>query len=118
MTDNANANSLENTNNNNIISQEQTVDKILKTADYTLNAVKRYRLKNLEKIKEYNQSYIKKKKDEKKKINPYIDVTKNQLYEKIFELEKKVKDFCSRVPPEQLAQDLSTPLLDALYYIC
>jgi len=66
--------------------------KHLKTADYTLNAVKRYRLKNSEKVKEYNRLYIKKKKDEKKIQNPYIDFNKTQLYEKIFELEKKIKD--------------------------
>ena len=33
-----------------------------------------------------------KKKEEKKIQNPYIDLNKTQLYEKIFELEKKIKD--------------------------
>jgi hypothetical protein len=74
-------------------SQPQTTEpKQLKTNDYTLNAVKKYRLKNADKVKEYNQLYIKKKKEEKKKQNPYIDFNKKQLYEKIFELEKKIKD--------------------------
>ena len=75
-------------------SQKQTIEpsRQLKTNDYTLNAVKRYRLKNAEKVKEYNQLYIKKKKEEKKIQNPYIDFNKIQLYEKIFELEKKIKE--------------------------
>ena len=75
-------------------SQQQTIEpsRQLKTNDYTLNAVKRYRLKNAEKVKEYNQLYIKKKKEEKKIQNPYIDFNKTQLYEKIFELEKKIKE--------------------------
>ena len=74
--------------------QQQSNDpsRQLKTNDYTLNAVKRYRLKNAEKVKEYNQLYIKKKKEEKKIQNPYIDFNKTQLYEKIFELEKKIKE--------------------------
>ena len=64
--------------------QQHTIEpsRQLKTNAYTLNAVKRYRLKNAEKVKEYNQLYIKKKKEEKK----------IQIYEKIFELEKKIKD--------------------------
>jgi len=75
-------------------SQQQTIEpsRQLKTNDYTLNAVKKYRLKNAEKVKEYNQLYIKKKKEEKKIQNPYIDFNKTQLYEKIFELEKKIKE--------------------------
>ena len=74
--------------------QQQTTEpsRHLKTNDYTLNAVKRYRLKNAEKVKEYNQLYIKKKKEEKKTQNPYIDFNKKELYEKIFELEKKITD--------------------------
>jgi len=84
-------------NNTNIpitTSQQHTTEtsRQLKTNDYTLNAVKRYRLKNAEKVKEYNQLYIKKKKEEKKIQNPYIDLNKTQLYEKIFELEKKIKE--------------------------
>jgi len=84
-------------NNNDIqitTSQQQTIEpsRQLKTNDYTLNAVKRYRLKNAEKVKEYNKLYIKKKKEEKKIQNPYIDFNKTQLYEKIFELEKKIKE--------------------------
>ena len=84
-----------NTNDNNTvinIPPQTTEPKQLKTNDYTLNAVKKYRLKNADKVKEYNQLYIKKKKEEKKKQNPYIDLNKKQLYEKIFELEKKIKD--------------------------
>ena len=72
--------------------QSNEPSRQLKTNDYTLNAVKRYRLKNAEKVKEYNQLYIKKKKEEKKIQNPYIDFNKTQLYEKIFELEKKIKE--------------------------
>ena len=84
-----------NTNDNNTvinILQQTTEPKQLKTNDYTLNAVKKYRLKNADKVKAYNQLYIKKKKEEKKNQNPYIDLNKKQLYEKIFELEKKIKD--------------------------
>ena len=61
---------IEITNNNTItdITQQQTTEtsRQLKTNDYTLNAVKRYRLKNAEKVKEYNQLYIKKKKKKRK----------------------------------------------------
>ena len=84
-----------NTNDNNTVINilQQTTEPIqLKTNDYTLNAVKKYRLKNADKVKAYNQLYIKKKKEEKKNQNPYIDLNKKQLYEKIFELEKKIKD--------------------------
>ena len=84
-----------NTNDNNTVINipQQTIEpRQLKTNDYTLNAVKKYRLKNAEKVKEYNQLYIKKKKEEKKQQNPYIDLNKKQLYEKIFELENKIKD--------------------------
>ena len=66
--------------------------KHLKTNEYTLNAVKRYRLKNADKVKEYNKLYIKKKKEEKIKLNPYIELNKKQLYDKIFELENKIKE--------------------------
>ena len=87
---------IEITNNNTItdITHQQTTEtsRQLKTNDYTLNAVKRYRLKNADKVKEYNQLYIKKKKEEKKIQNPYIDLNKTQLYDKIFELEKKIKE--------------------------
>jgi hypothetical protein len=85
-----------NTNDNNTIiiipPLQNNEPRQLKTNDYTLNAVKKYRLKNADKVKEYNQLYIKKKKDEKKKQNPYIDLNKKQLYEKIFELENKIKE--------------------------
>ena len=84
-----------NTNDNNTVINipQQTIEpRQLKTNDYTLNAVKKYRLKNAEKVKEYNQLYIKKKKEEKKQQNPYIDLNKKQLYEKIFELENKIKE--------------------------
>ena len=71
---------------NNIISE-----KLLKTDLYTLNAIKRYRAKNAEKVKEYNKQYHQKKKAEKHQENPYIKFTKAQLYDKIIELEAKIK---------------------------
>ena len=76
--------------NLNIENKDDT--KKLKTAIYTLNAVKKYRLKNASKVLEYSKEYNKKKKEEKKKINPYIDFTKKELFDKLFELENKIKE--------------------------
>lgn len=67
------------------------ISKQIKTDEYTLNAIKRYRAKNSDKMKEYNKQYHLKKKEEKHQANPYIKLTKTQLYEKIFELENKLK---------------------------
>lgn len=69
------------------------ISKQIKTDEYTLNAIKRYRAKNADKMKEYNKLYHQKKKEEKHQANPYIKFTKTQLYEKIFELEDKIKTF-------------------------
>ena len=67
-------------------------EKKLKTNPYTLNAIKKYREKNAEKMKEYNKQYHQRKKEELKKINPYLDYTKQQLFDKIFELENKIRE--------------------------
>ena len=81
-------------NNNEIIANNDN-EKILKTNTYTLNAIKKYRAKNNDKIKEYNKQYRMKKKDELKITNPYLDYSKQQLFEKIFELENKLKELNS-----------------------
>jgi hypothetical protein len=81
-----------NTITNKIEKNNDMQQKQLKTNTYTLNAVKKYRLKNAEKVKEYNKLYIKKKREEKIKLNPYIEFNKQQLYDKIFELEQKIKE--------------------------
>lgn len=67
-------------------------EKTFKTHSYTLNAIRKYREKNVDKIKDYNKKYNQRKKEELKKQNPYIDYTKQQLYDKIFELEIKIKE--------------------------
>ena len=67
-------------------------EKQLKTNSYTLNAIKKYRAKNADKVKEYNKIYRMKKKEEIKKINPYLDYTKQQLFDKIFALEAEIKE--------------------------
>ena len=85
---------LEISNTNNTLSnlpQEQDT-KQLKTNEYTLNAVKRYRLKNADKMKEYHKQYSKNKREEKIKENPDIKLNKTQLLEKIKILEQKIKD--------------------------
>lgn len=84
-------------NNNEIVDEivannDNENEKVLKTDTYTLNAVKRYRAKNAEKMKEYNKQYHQRKKAEKHQVNPYIKFTKTQLYEKIFEYERKIAD--------------------------
>jgi len=81
---------------NNIIN-EPTADfnisnNQLKTNTYTLNAIKKYRAKNADKVREYNKIYHLRKKDELKKINPYLDYTKQQLFDKIFALEAEIKE--------------------------
>ena len=76
----------ETTNNFNISNNQ------LKTNSYTLNAIKKYRAKNADKVKEYNKIYHLRKKDELKKINPYLDYTKQQLFDKIFALEAEIKE--------------------------
>ena len=86
--------SIEPITSNNDLQQEEIeshTQKLLKTQPYTLEAIKRYKTKNPDKIKQYNANYRQKQKDEKKKHNPYIDFTKQQLYDKIFELESQIK---------------------------
>ena len=94
MADNNNQ-TVENINTNDtpttILAQEHEV-KQLKTNEYTLNAVKRYRLKNADKMKEYHKEYSKNKREEKIKANPDLKLNKTQLIEKIKILEKKIKD--------------------------
>ena len=84
-----------NTNDNNTVINipQQTIEpRQLKTNDYTLNAVKRYRLKNADKMKEYHKEYSKNKREEKIKANPDLKLNKTQLLDKIKLLEKKIKD--------------------------
>jgi len=79
------------------ITSNIVISKQIKTDEYTLNAIKRYRAKNSDKMKEYNKLYHQKKKEEKHQANPYIKFTKKQLYEKIFELENKIKTYESNL---------------------
>ena len=81
-----------NTSTENLNIEHKDDNKKFKTAIYTLNAVKKYRLKNASKVLEYSKEYNKRKKEEKKKINPYIDFTKKELFNKIIELENKIKE--------------------------
>jgi NifU-like protein involved in Fe-S cluster formation len=86
---------IEITTNNTItdITHQQTIEtsRQLKTNDYTLNAVKRYRLKNADKMKEYHKQYSQNKREEKLKENPDLKLNKIQLIEKIKLLEEKIK---------------------------
>ena len=86
---------IEITTNNTItdITQQQSTElpRQLKTNDYTLNAVKRYRLKNADKMKEYHKQYSQNKREEKLKENPDLKLNKIQLIEKIKLLEEKIK---------------------------
>ena len=84
-----------NINNNTITSiiTKPILEPSLKTDEYTLNAIKRYRLKNLDKIKEYNKEYNKQKKEAKIAENPNIKLNKKQLIEKINILESKIKEY-------------------------
>jgi hypothetical protein len=95
MGDTNNNQTLENINTNvtpsTNLTQGQEV-KQLKTNEYTLNAVKRYRLKNSDKMKEYHKEYSKNKREEKIKANPDLKLNKTQLIEKIKILEQKIKD--------------------------
>ena len=84
-----------NTSTENLNIEHKDDNKKFKTAIYTLNAVKKYRLKNASKVLEYSKEYNKRKKEEKKKINPYIDFTKKELFNKIFELLTKL--WCSNI---------------------
>ena len=85
---------IEITNDNNTIiaiSQQPDEPRQLKTNDYTLNAVKRYRIKNADKMKEYHKQYSQNKREEKLKENPDLKLNKTQLIEKIKLLEVKIK---------------------------
>jgi hypothetical protein len=75
------------------ISSKYTNDKLLKTDNCTLNAIKRYKLKNNEKIKEYHKQYNKQKRDEKIILNPNLKLTKLELIDKIYILENKIKEY-------------------------
>ena len=68
-------------------------DITLKTNDYTLNAIKRYRIKNVDKLKEYHKKYNKQKRDEKIEENPNLKLNKTQLINKITILEDKIKEY-------------------------
>lgn len=63
------------------------------TDTYTINAIKRYRLKNSNKLKEYHKQYNKQKRDEKIALNPNLKLNKKQLIEKILNLEDKIKEY-------------------------
>jgi hypothetical protein len=77
------------------ISQESisSSEKILKTDTCTLNAIKRYKLKNSVKIKEYHKQYNKQVKEAKIAENPNLTLTKKELIEKITILENKIKEY-------------------------
>ncbi len=76
---------------NNLINT--TNDTLLKTNDYTLNAIKRYRIKNSDKLKEYHKQYNKQKRNEKIEKNPNLKLNKSQLINKIIILEDKIKEY-------------------------
>jgi len=75
----------------NIPPQQTNESRQLKTNEYTLNAVKRYRIKNADKMKEYHKQYSQNKREEKIKANPDLKLNKTQLIEKIKLLEDKNK---------------------------
>ena len=77
------------------ISQESisSTDKHLKTDTCTLNAIKRYKLKNSVKIKEYHKQYNKQVKEAKISENPNLTLNKKELIEKITILENKIKEY-------------------------
>jgi len=79
-----------NLNTNNLEGNKKN-DSILKTNDYTINAIQRYRLKNSDKLKEYHKQYNNKKKNKKIALNPNLKLNKKQLIEKITILEDKIK---------------------------
>jgi len=82
------------TNDNNTvidIPQQTTEPKQLKTKENKLKAIKRYRIKNADKMKEYHKQYSQNKREEKIKANPDLKLNKTQLIEKIKLLEDKNK---------------------------
>ena len=68
-------------------------EKILKTNICTINAIKRYKLKNSDKIKEYHKKYNKQIKDAKIANNPNLKLNKTELITKISILEEKIKEY-------------------------
>jgi len=83
-----------NTNNTVIdIPPQQTIEpRQLKTKSYVLNASKRYRDKNPEKMKEYREKYKKEKADLLINSLPNDNLTKFQLITKITRLEENIKN--------------------------
>jgi hypothetical protein len=84
-----------NTTNNTIIDipPQQTIEpRQLKTKSYVLNASKRYRDKNPEKMKEYREKYKKEKADLLINSLPNDNLTKFQLITKITRLEENIKN--------------------------
>lgn len=76
-----------------IIPPQQTIEpKQLKTKSYVLNASKRYRDKNPEKMKEYREKYKKEKADLLINSLPNDNLTKFQLITKITRLEENIKN--------------------------
>jgi hypothetical protein len=71
--------------------QQITEPKQLKTKSYVLNASKRYRDKNPEKMKEYREKYKKEMADVVIKSLPNENLTKFQLIIKITRLEDNIK---------------------------
>ena len=75
-----------------IIPPQQTIEpKQLKTKSYVLNASKRYRDKNPEKMKEYREKYKKEKADLLINSLSNDNLTKFQLITKITRLEDTIK---------------------------
>ena len=72
--------------------QQTTEPKQLKTKSYVLNASKRYRDKNPEKMKEYREKYKKEKADLLINSLPNDNLTKFQLITKITRLEENIKN--------------------------
>ena len=73
-------------------SQQQTTEpKQLKTKSYVLNASKRYRDKNPDKMKEYREKYKKEKADILINSLSNDNLTKFQLITKITRLEENIK---------------------------
>jgi hypothetical protein len=77
-----------------IIPPQQTTEpsRQLKTKSYVLNASKRYRDKNPEKMKEYREKYKKEKADLLINSLPNDNLTKFQLITKITRLEENIKN--------------------------
>ena len=86
---------IETTNDNNAvinIPQQIIEPRQLKTKSYVLNASKRYRDKNPEKMKEYREKYKKEKADLLINSLPNNNLTKFQLITKITRLEENIKN--------------------------